>query len=420
MYIKRKIQETISHISSTLPVLLLTGPRQAGKTTLLKHVSEGKRKYVTLDDPADRLFAKEEPQAFLERYSPPIIIDEIQYAPEILPYIKIYVDKYKENGSFWLTGSQMFHMMQGVSESLAGRVGIVNLFGLAGSEIDGYLFDAFSTDKDELLRRMGIAAPMSLPQVFERIFRGGMPRVHEEPKINLHNYFTSYIQTYISRDIRELAQVADELSFYRFLRAVAARTGQPVIYENLANETEISVPTAKQWLSVLVSSGIIILVEPYFNNALKRVVKTPKAYFMDTGLAAHLTRWPSPEVLEAGAMAGAFFETYVVSEIYKSFINTGQEPPLFYFRDKNAREIDLIIWRGGSLFPIEIKKSSNPTGATKHFGALDPVTDEKNFCDLSKHLKMNIGTGCVICLTNNMRPISGSKGENWTVPAWLI
>ncbi len=417
MYIKRKIEDTILNISNTFPVLMLTGPRQSGKTTLLNRLSESNRKYVTLDDPADRLFAKNEPPSFLERYSPPVIIDEIQYAPELFPYIKMYVDRHKNSGDFWLTGSQMFRMMKNVSESLAGRVGIINLFGLSNNEISGTLFDQYTTEKDELLKRIHAAKPMTLPDVFERIFKGGMPRIYEQPNMNQEEYYSSYVQTYLSRDIKELTQVADELTFYKFLCIAAARTGSMVNYDTFAKEAEISAPTAKQWLSILVSSGIIILIEPYHNNALKRVVKSSRMYFLDTGLAAYLTKWSSSDVLESGAMAGEFFETYVVSEIYKSFANVGKRPPLYYYRDSNTKEIDLIIWQDGTLYPIEIKKSSNPVGATKNFSVLNPVTDETNFDELSKHLKMDIGTGNVICLANNLRPIDG---KNWTVPVWLI
>jgi predicted AAA+ superfamily ATPase len=417
MYIKRKLEETINNISQTFPVLMLTGPRQSGKTTLLNRLSGGGRKYVSLDDPADRLFAKTEPSAFLERYAPPVIIDEIQSAPELLPYIKIHADKHKVNGDFWLTGSQMFHLMKNVSESLAGRVGVVNLFGLSGSEIDGTLFGSFSTNKDELLGRLSTAKSATLPEVFERIHSGGMPRVYEQPGLNLDEYYSSYVQTYLTRDVRELTQVADELTFYRFLCIAAARTGSMVNYETLANEAEISAPTAKQWLSVLVSSGIVILIEPYHNNALKRVVKSPRMYFLDTGLAANLTRWQDASVLESGAMAGAFFETYVVSEIYKSFINVGRRPPLYYYRDSNTKEIDLIIWQDGTLYPIEIKKSANPAGATRYFHVLEPAARDSSFDEVSKQLKMEIGPGCVVCLTNDLRPVDK---KNWFVPVWLI
>ncbi|MDR1134611.1 MAG: DUF4143 domain-containing protein [Clostridiales Family XIII bacterium] len=242
-----------------------------------------------------------------------------------------------------------------------------------------------------------------------------MPRVYEQP--GLDEYYSSYVQTYLSRDVRDLTQVADELAFYRFLCIAAARTGSLVNYEALAREAEISAPTAKQWLSVLVSSGVIVLIEPYHNNALKRVVKAPRMYFLDTGLAAHLTKWQNAAVLESGAMAGAFFETYAVSEIYKSFVNIGKRPPLYYYRDSNTKEIDLIILQNGALCPIEIKKSANPTGATKHFNVLNPVADDGNFDDMTRQLKMEIGSGCVVCLSNDLRPIDKN---NQCVPVWLI
>ena len=417
MYITRKIETTVRNISQTFPALMVTGPRQSGKTTMLERLREGGRKYVSLDDPGERLFAKTEPSAFLERHSPPVTIDEIQYAPEILPYIKMHVDKRKANGDFWLAGSQMFHMMKNVSESLAGRVGIVNLFGLSNSEITGALFGAFTTDKSELSERLESAPRMALPEVFARIRAGGMPRIYEQPGLDLDGYHSSYVQTYLSRDVRDLTQVADELAFYRFLCIAAARTGNLVNYDALAKEAGISAPTAKQWLSVLVSSGVAILVEPYHNNALRRVVKSPRMYFMDTGLAAHLTRWQDAQVLERGAMAGAFFETYVVSEIYKSFSNMGRRPPLYYYRDSNSKEIDLIIWQNGALHPIEIKKSANPIGATKSFGALGPVADESSYDESTRRQKMEVGPGCVVCLANDLRPIDA---KNWSVPVWLI
>jgi len=332
----------------------------------------------------------------------------------------MHADANKKNGAFWLTGSQMFHMMKNVSESLAGRVGILNLFGLSNNEITGNLFGAYSTAPDELMSRFKVSKPMALPETFARIHKGGMPRLYEQPDTELGEYFSSYIQTYISRDIRDLTQVADELSFYRFLRTAAARTGSLVNYEAMARDTGISAPTAKQWLSILVSSGIAILIEPYHSNALKRVVKAPRMYFLDTGLAAHLTKWSNPDVLESGAMAGAFFETYVVSEIYKSFINTGKTPPLFYLRDNNMKEIDLIIWQNGTLYPIEIKKSSSPSESTKSFTALDPVADASNYDEASMHLRLSVGTGSIICHANNLRPARRAKSDIWIVPVWLI
>jgi hypothetical protein len=289
----------------------------------------------------------------------------------------------------------------------------LNLFGLSNSEITGDLFDEYTTAPEKLLDRLNSTHPMTLRDTFSRIHRGGMPRLYEQTETDSDEYFSSYLQTYISRDIRDLTQVADELAFYRFLRAAAARTASLINYEALARDTGVSAPTAKQWLSVLVSSGVAFLIEPYHNNALKRVVKSPRFYFMDTGLAAYLTKWSNSDVLEAGAMAGEFFETYVVSEIYKSFVNTGKTPPLFYYRDKNMKEIDLIIWQDGTLYPIEIKKSSNPSESVKSFNALDPVT-------YAAHQKMKLGIGSIICQSNNLRPAQRSKSEVWVVPHWLI
>lgn len=419
MYIKRMVEDIIQSIDRTFPVLLVTGPRQVGKTTLLKRMAEKERKYVTLDHPAVRELAVTEPELFLQRYAPPVIIDEIQYAPELLPYIKIAVDQNKNMGDFWLTGSQMFHVMKNVSESLAGRVGIVNLLGLSNSELSATDYGSFTTTPNLLMERLQQAKPLDLGAVFQRIFTGAMPRLYEEPDTDWEEFYASYVQTYIQRDIRDLTQVADELSFFRFLRIVAARTGTMVNYDSIASEAEISAPTAKQWLSLLISSGIVALIEPYHNNLLKRVVKAPRMYFLDTGLCAYLTQWNSAEALEAGAMSGAFFETWVVSEIYKSFLNRGKRPPLFYYRDSNKKEIDLIIYQNNTLYPIEIKKSAAPKDATRHFNALDVVAEhhpDANFEGIAA-LKPQVGHGAVVCLAADLMPIDK---KNWYVPAWLI
>ena len=308
----------------------------------------------------------------MQRYKPPVIIDEIQYATELLPYIKMAVDKSKRNGDYWLTGSQAFHLMKNISETLAGRVGILNLLGLSSDEINGVESVPFNTDSDRL-----------------------MSRVPKVPKMEL----------------------ADEMSFLNFMTVVAARTSKPVIYEELASETGISAPTAKKWLSILVSSQVIAIVQPYLNHALKRVTKMPLMHFLDTGLCAYLLKWNNPEALEKGAMSGAFFESYVFSEIYKSYLNKGKEPPIFYYRDKDKKEIDLLLYENGTLYPIEIKKSASPgKGAIKNFDVLKPVTQPEKFGGL-KGLKTNIGTGAVICLANDILPIDG---KNWYVPVWLI
>ena len=417
MYIKRAIEDSIIQISNTLPVLLLTGPRQVGKTTLLQHLSGQNRTYITLDDPDVRFLAKNDPALFMQRYTPPVIIDEIQYAPEILPYIKMRADRSKNKGDFWLTGSQMFHMMKNVSESLAGRVGIVNLLGLSGSEIDRIPSEPFTTSPERLMARMKTARKMSLSDIYERIFRGGMPALYTDDEINLETFFSSYMNSYLQRDIKDLTQVADEMSFYNFMIAVAARTAKPIIFDELAKDAGISAPTAKKWLSILVSSRIVALVQPYHNNVLKRMVKTPLLHFLDTGLCAYLLKWGNAEILERGAMAGPFFESWAFSEIYKSYLNAAKEPPIFYYRDKDKKEIDLLLHYDGALYPIEIKKSSSlGPEAVKHFKVLDPVAEPKRFGELEQY-KLEVGTGAVVCMANDFLPIDK---KNWYVPAWLI
>lgn len=420
MYITRTIETTAKAISETYPVLLITGPRQVGKTMLLQKLASKDRKYVSLDNPTYREIANNEPELFLQRFSPPVIIDEIQYATGLLEYIKIYVDTHKTCGEFWLTGSQTFHMMKKVSETLAGRIGILRMLGFSNSEINGYNMPAFEVNPGILISRLHTVSKMTMPEIFERIYKGSMPRLYEMPQTERDGYYESYLETYISRDIKDLTQVADELSFFRFVRIAAARTASNVNYETLANETGITAPTAKQWLSILVSVGLVLLIEPYFNNALKRVIKAPRMYFLDTGLCAYLTRWNSPEALEAGAMSGEFFETWVVSEIYKSYINNGKRPPLYFYRDSNKKEIDLIIHQNNTVYPIEIKKSAAPKDAVRNFSVLKPIESEpseENRFSGAAHLKTEIGTGAVICLASDVLPIDN---KNWYIPAWLI
>lgn len=417
MYIKRAIEETIMNISNMFPVLLVIGPRQVGKTTLLQKLSEKNRKYVTLDDPDARYLAKRDPALFMQRYEPPVFIDEIQYATELLPYIKMHADAAKRKGDIWLTGSQVFQLMKNASESLAGRIGIVSLLGLSDAEIYGYDSEPFTTEPARLMKRMDSVKERKLNAAYARIFKGSMPQLYAEETMDWETYYRSYVNTYLQRDIRDLAQVADEISFYNFMTVAAAHTSKPVVYEELANAADISAPTAKKWLSILVSSHIVALVQPYYNNALKRVVKMPLMHFLDTGLAAYLLKWGNPETLEKGAMSGAFFESFVFSEIYKSYLNAGKEPPVFYYRDKDQREIDLLIYQDGTLYPVEIKKAASPgKGAVKNFKALDPVQRPEKFGNIHE-LKVDIGTGSVICMAKDLLPLDE---KNWYVPAWLI
>ena len=406
MYINRAVEPSIRSIAKTFPVLLVVGPRQVGKTTLLKHIADSERGYVTLDDPLLRQLAVDEPALFLERFTAPVIIDEIQYAPGLLPYIKMWVDSHKTKGAYWLTGSQVFHLMKNASESLAGRLGIVNLFGLSQAEIAGRPAAPFLPDPNTLSKKRKEASPGTLLEVFRLIHRGSMPALYaDEPLPDIERFHSSYVQTYLQRDIKDLSQVGDELAFLRFLTAVAARTGQMLQYADLSRDVGISAPTAKQWLSLLITSGIVCLVEPWHSNTLKRMIKAPKLYFLDTGLCSYLTRWTTPEALEAGAMSGAMFETFVVSEIMKSWHNAGKKPPIFFYRDKDKNEIDLILEMDGQLHPVEIKKSANP--------GKDAIAAFRFLEESGKP----VGPGGVVCCASEYLPLDA---KNAIVPWWMI
>jgi predicted AAA+ superfamily ATPase len=310
--------------------------------------------------------------------------------------------------------------MKNVSESLAGRVGVVKLLGLSNSEISGQHFPAFTIEPQELMKRAGEAPSMDIKMLYERIFKGSMPRLYELENLSREEYYESYLETYISRDIKDLSQVADSMSFLNFIGIVAARTASNVNYDTLAQEAGISAPTAKQWLSILVSSGLVVLIPPFSNNALKRVIKAPRMYFLDTGLCSYITRWSNPEVLERGAMNGAFFESWVVSEIYKSYLHNGKRAPLYFYRDSNKKEIDILIYADGMVNPVEIKKSAAPKDAVKHFSVLKPIAEEpaeEAVLSGAAHLKTEIGRGAVICMSAEVMPIDR---KNWYVPAWMI
>jgi len=398
VYTPRTLEGYVRKAARQVPVLLVTGARQVGKTTLLRHASERRRTYVTLDDPLVLRLAREDPALFMQRFPPPVLVDEIQYAPALLPYIKMTVDKTRKPGLFWLTGSQQFHLMKGVSESLAGRVGVVQLLGLS---------------RRELLRQPGESLPflprparihklhasggrLGLKALFELIWRGSFPVIALNKKTDWQLFHGSYVQTYLQRDIRDLARVGDEMAFLRFLRAAAARTGQLLNLSELARDADIAPNTAKHWLSILQASGILYLLEPYHTNLTKRLVKAAKLYFLDTGLCAYLAGWSAPEALEAGAMSGAMLETWVVTELLKGYWHNGLAAPFYYYRDKDKKEIDLLIVQDGVAYPLEIKKSAAPSREdVRHFQALD-------------RLKRTIGPGGVICLTQDVLPLTAA------------
>ena len=361
----RHAEKTIIRIASEYPSVLVTGARQTGKTTLLKKITEQKSvPYLSFDDPAEELSAKNDAKTFTEFHQAPFMFDEIQYVPELFRYLKIEIDRNRNTGMYFLTGSQQFHLMEAATESLSGRIGIVQLYPFSQRELRGDDFsEPFIPTREYLLERnstfINAKTEFSIQKTWKSIHRGFFPEVALE-KITPNDFYANYLKTYIERDIRKLTQVADELQFMQFISVVASRTSQLVNYSDLADECSISEVTAKKWLSLLVTSGLVYLLKPYAVNVEKRVVKTPKLYFMDTGLAAYLTKWTNPEVMQNGAMAGAFFETYAVSEIIKSFANAGFEPPVYFYRDKDKIEIDLLIEQNGTIFPVEIKKTASP------------------------------------------------------------
>lgn len=409
MYITRHMEKPVMELNEQYPVLLLTGPRQVGKTTMLEHLIEveGKgRKKVSLDDLTLRELAKTDPKMFFQLYQPPLLIDEVQYAPELFPYIKIMVDERHQPGDFWLTGSQLFKMMEGVQESLAGRVALLHLSPLSQSEIMKRPPEPpFSLELPLLSERQNGRQMLNTPEVFQRIHQGGMPALVTGTYSNASIFYSSYIDTYMERDVRRLSNDIDSLKFLRFLRSVAARASQQVNYKGIADDAEIDQTTAKNWLHVLESLGIIFLLEPYSNNVLKRTVSTPKLYFYDSGIVCYLTRWSSPETAMEGAMSGALLENYTVAEIIKTYQNAGQEPFLYYYRDKDAREIDLILERDGKLFPIEIKKmASPPKKLTKVFDLIDKSPLQR-------------GTGAILCMADQL---GAFDQNNLIVPISLI
>jgi predicted AAA+ superfamily ATPase len=405
MYVPRSLQPYLQKVTQQFPVLLLTGARQVGKTTLLRHLQEG-RSYVTLDDPLVLTLAKTDPALFMQRFPVPVLIDEIQYAPELLPYIKMAVDRDRTPGMFWLTGSQQFHLMKGVSESLAGRVAILHLSGLSRREMQGEGLEVtpFVPTPEEITRRS--AQPrITLQELYRLIWRGALPAIALNPEIEHALFYGSYVQTYLQRDVRDLARVGDEMAFLRFLRAAAARTGQLLNLTELARDADIAPNTVKNWLSILQATGTIYLLEPYHNNVTQRLIKTPKLYFLDTGLVAYLTEWASPETLEAGAMSGPILETWIMGELLKSYWHTGRRPPFYFFRDKDQREIDLLLVQDGLMYPLEIKKTASPArDDVRHFGALE-------------RLGLPLGPGGVICLVEQALPLTTMAQS---IPVWMI
>ena len=418
-YVSRTMEKTIKKFIGKYPVIMVIGPIQVGKTTLLNYLklkSSKKINYVTLDDMLIRTQANEDPELFLRTHEAPLIIDEFQYAPNLLTYIKIIIDEARQNEIFnskeeagtmyYLTGSKVFETMKDVSESLAGRVGIFDLFAFSDRELYKMEEPIFNPQID-IIRKVKPTKRLSTNQIFERIIKGSYPDVQAGREVSIENYYSNYIRTYIERDIRQLINIKNEIKFTKFISAVAARTGQEFNASKIGTEIGIDGKTAEEWISILKNTGIIYLLQSYSNNNATRAVRTQKVYFMDTGLACYLTGYTDNEVLKKSSYSGAIFETYIISEIIKSYSNNGIDPKryLYFYRDSNQKEIDLLIINNNTVYPVEIKKSSNPgISAIKNFNVIDKFN-------------MNKGNGIVLCLC---RDINALDNNNYLVPIEYI
>lgn len=407
-YIKRDLERVVLQASEEYPAVIITGSRQIGKTTMLQKLMKGTtRSYVTLDDLTERALAQNDPEMFLQLHKPPVLIDEVQYAPQLFTYIKIHADRDQRPGDFWMTGSQSFKLMKLAGESLAGRACILHMCVMSQNELYGSGKNLpFTLDLDALQARIAARTPADTPAIFERIFRGSMPAMTSGRISNRNLFYSSYLQTYIERDIRELYGGIESVEFLRFITAVACRTGQMVNYADIGNDMDgMRSEKVQEWLGLLEKSDIIFYLHPYSNNLLKRTVSKPKLYFYDTGLVAYLTRWSSPETLEAGALNGAILENYTVSEILKTYFNAGEQPILYYYRDSDAKEIDIVMESDGYLHPMEIKKTANPgTELTRPYKLLDKGSVPR-------------GKGAILCMKETLSAIDS---ENYVIPIWGI
>lgn len=407
-YISRAIEKTFLAAVQDFKVVLVTGPRQCGKTTMMKKMAEDEnrgRKYISLDDFAARKMAVESPNLFLQVYKPPVFIDEVQYAPQLFSYIKMYVDEYQQPGDIWLSGSQIFKLMENVQESLAGRVGILKMNTFSQAEIEAVESSPFRPEIEYLIARGENRKKIEMPELYERIFKGSLPDVVQHELSSRDRLYSSYIATYIERDVREISGIIDSLKFYDFVTATAAHIGQIINFRTIADAAGISVQTAKEWMQILERLGIIFFLHPYTNNLLKRTISKPKLYFYDTGLAIYLTRWSDSITLMNGSFNGAALENFVVSEIVKSYYNAGEEHYINYYRDKDAKEIDIVREINNTVYPMEIKKTGLPDARiTKVFSVLE-------------NKGKTVAPGIVLCTAQNISTLG--KG-NYVVPIAFI
>ena len=408
MYIKRHMEPVVARIAKRKPVLVLTGARQVGKSTMLREVYRGVN-YVALNRPLVRESARENPSLFFDTYKPPIIVDEIQKAAELFDYIKDIVDENKTKGQFYLTGSQSLKLMKNVTDSLAGRAGVIKLMGLSLREVAGIAYREPFLPTQQHMAAMGGGARLDYAALVAFIHKGSFPELHEiqSDLHDLADFYGSYLQTYIEKDIMDVLNIKDESAFIKLVRGAASLTGQILNLTTLAEICGKDVKTVKSWLSVLESGGLVYLLEPYHSNFSKRLIKAPKLYFLDTGLACWLLGWNTPEQLVSGAMWGHMFESFVFAEILKSYYNDGVvKPPVYYYRDADKNEIDLLIEAGDALHPIEIKTSSDPAKAMV-----------SAFRCLGGNKERQVSTGALICLAKERLPLAEGV---WVLPVGMI
>ena len=406
---KRCIENTFRELNNEKLLLLLEDQRQSGKTTFLKKLASPNRKYADLAEPALRSMANEEPVLFLQRYVPPVLIDNIQYAPELVPVIKDYVFHNGKPGDFWLIAPKEYsEELSSIFAELGDKFACLELCGLSSAELDGRESTPFVPELGALAGRMQNAVPHSVVEIYERIWRGDKPAMYNEGA-DWQAFYGKLVQDILQRDIRKLVQLNDEMKFYRFLCAAASQTAKLLNYAVMAKETGISIPTAKQWLGILEKMGIVYLLQPSAFSGVKYVVKTPKLYFADTGLAAYLLRWNTADVLELGAMSAEFFETWVIGEVYKSFANSAQKAPLYYYRNFNGKEVELLILHNGVLYPCVISKSAQVQKMYKRFNIIEAA--------FGGCTEVKTAAGSVICLV----PEFGmDKNSIMYIPTWMI
>ncbi len=418
-YINRSIENKLDEMYGNFPAILITGARQSGKSTVLQYIANVKKEEineVSLDDLYERTMAIEDPETFLRSHGVPLVIDEFQYAPNLLSYIKLKIDEARKNEMFgdgkkvstlyFLTGSQVFETMENITESLAGRVGIIDLYPLSTREICGLKEDVFIPDIN-ILKNKETLKYEYMDNIFERIFRGSYPELYKNDNISIETFFSSYLRTYIERDVRKIINVQDEPKFLKFISSLAARTGQEFNASDIAKDVGIDSETIAKWTGVLSNTYLIFLLQPHMNNNVGRIIKRPKIYFMDTGLACYLTGYVSSETLKKSAYSGQIFETYVISEIVKSYANNQRDPKkhLYYYRDNNGKEIDLLVVHEDNIYPVEIKKGANPDKSSI-----------KNF-NIVEKFEMNSPNGCVLCLSKDIHAIDD---KNYIVPIEYI